>query len=45
MKYSQFINGLKKQNIAIDRSVLANLAIEDKAAFSSLVEKAKAALN
>ena len=43
IKYSEFINGLKKQNIAIDRSVLANLAATDTQAFSTLVSQAKAA--
>lgn len=42
--YSQFINGLKKAEIALDRRVLADLAVHDKAAFSAVAEKAKAAL-
>lgn len=44
ISYSQFINGLKKADIALDRRVLADLAVHDKAAFSAIVEKAKAAL-
>lgn len=42
--YSQFINGLRKAEIALDRRVLADLAVHDKAAFSAVAEKAKAAL-
>jgi large subunit ribosomal protein L20 len=44
LSYSQFINGLKKANIAIDRKVLADIAIQDKAAFAQLAEQVKAAL-
>ena len=44
MTYSRFMNGLKKANIALDRKVLSDMAIFDKAGFASLVEKAKAAL-
>jgi large subunit ribosomal protein L20 len=43
LKYSEFMHGLKKANIEIDRSVLANMAIEDSKSFAALVEKAKAA--
>ena len=42
--YSQFIHALKKASIEMDRKVLADLAVFDKAAFSAIVEKAKAAL-
>ncbi len=42
--YSQFMNGLKKANIEIDRKVLSDLAIHDKAAFATIVEQAKAKL-
>ena len=45
MNYSQFMNGLKKAGINLNRKMLSQIAIEDKAAFASLVEKAKAALN
>ena len=42
MSYSAFINGLKKQNIAVNRKMLADLAVNDPAAFAKLVEIAKA---
>lgn len=42
--YSQFMNGLKKAGITIDRKVLADLAVRDKAGFSVLVEQAKQAV-
>jgi large subunit ribosomal protein L20 len=42
--YSRFINGLKKAGIEMDRKVLADLAVTDKAAFVAVVTKAKAAL-
>lgn len=44
MTYSQLIAGLKKASIGLDRRVLADLAVHDKAAFAAIVEKAKAAL-
>lgn len=44
LSYSRFMNGLKKADIALDRKVLADLAVNDKASFASLVEKARAAL-
>ena len=44
LSYSRFINGMKKANIAIDRRVLADIAMHDAATFTALVEKAKAAL-
>jgi large subunit ribosomal protein L20 len=44
MTYSQFINGLKKASIALDRKVLADVAVHDKATFAALVSQAKAAL-
>ena len=40
--YSQFMAGLKKAAIDIDRKVLADLAVNDPAAFGSIVEKVKA---
>lgn len=43
MNYSTFINGLKKADIEINRKMLSEIAIADPAAFSALVEKAKAA--
>ncbi len=42
--YSQLIAGLKKSGIELDRRVLADMAMNDKVAFSQVVEKAKAAL-
>ncbi len=44
LSYSRFINGLGKADIEIDRKVLADLAVHDKAAFSALAEQAKASL-
>lgn len=44
INYSRFINGLKKAGIELDRRVLADIAVHDKAAFTAVVEKAKAAL-
>lgn len=44
LSYSRFIAGLKKAAIEIDRKVMADLAVHDKAVFAQLVEKAKAAL-
>ncbi len=43
ISYSKFIGGLAKANIGIDRKILADLAVTEPAAFSVLVEKAKAA--
>ena len=44
INYSRFMNGLKKANIDINRKMLSEIAIADPAAFTALVEKAKAAL-
>ena len=44
LSYSKFMNGLKRAAIVLDRKVLADLAVFDKATFAQLVEKAKAAL-
>jgi ribosomal protein L20 len=44
LSYSKFMNGLKRAAIELDRKVLADLAVFDKAAFAQLVEKVKAAL-
>jgi large subunit ribosomal protein L20 len=44
LSYSRFIAGLKKAAIDVDRKVLADLAIHEKAAFAVLAEQAKAAL-
>lgn len=43
--YSQFIAGLKKAGIELDRRVLADLAYHDKPAFAIIVEQAKSALS
>ena len=45
VNYSRFMNGLKKSGIEINRKMLADLAVNDSAAFSALVETAKAALS
>ena len=44
MSYSRFMNGLKKAGIELDRKILSDIAVTDAAGFTSLVEKAKAAL-
>ena len=41
LTYSQFISGLKKANITLNRKALADLAYNDPSAFSQLVEKVK----
>ena len=41
MSYSTFIAGLKKQNIEVNRKMLADLAVNDAAGFAKLVEIAK----
>ena len=45
MKYSTFMNGLKKANIEVDRKVLADLAVFDQPAFAALAAQAKAKLD
>ena len=42
LTYSVFMNGLKKAGVEVDRKVLADLAVHDKAAFSKIAEQAKA---
>ena len=44
LSYSRFMNGLKIASIEVDRKMLADIAVHDKPAFSSLAEKAKANL-
>ena len=44
ISYSRFINGLKKAGIELDRKILADMAMNDAAAFSTVVAKAKEAL-
>ena len=43
LTYSQFIGGIKKAGIEIDRKVLADIAVKDMAAFKALVAQAQAA--
>ena len=45
MNYSTFMNGIKKANIQMNRKMLAEVAVSDPAAFTTLAEKAKSALN
>ena len=44
MSYSRLINGLSKADVAIDRKVLADLAVHDMVAFTQIADKAKEAL-
>ncbi len=44
MNYSQFMNGVKKAGITLNRKMLSEIAISDPAGFTAIVEKAKAAL-
>ena len=44
MRYSEFIHGLTKAGIELDRKILSDLAITDAAAFDAIVAKAKAAI-
>ncbi len=44
LSYSRFINGLKKAGIELDRKILADLTINDAAAFAKIAEAAKKAL-
>ena len=44
INYSQLMHGLKLASIDLNRKMLAEIAVSDKAAFAALVEKAKAAL-
>ena len=44
LSYSRFISGLKKAEIELDRKVLADMALNEKEAFSVLAERAKEAL-
>ena len=45
LSYNQFIAGLKKAEIELDRKVLADLAVEDPQAFGQIAERAKSALS
>jgi large subunit ribosomal protein L20 len=44
LRYSEFIHGLRKMGVTLDRSVLADLALRDQAAFSRLIAQAKTAI-
>ena len=44
LSYSRLIDGLNKADIGIDRKMLADIAVFDKAAFAEIAEKAKASL-
>jgi len=44
ISYSRFINALNKANIELDRKILADMAMNDPEAFTSVVKQAKAAL-
>ena len=44
LSYNQFVAGCRKANIELDRKVLADLAVQDPAAFTKIAEQAKAAL-
>ena len=44
LSYSRFINGLKLAGIEVDRKILADLAVNDAAAFAAIVEVARAAV-
>jgi large subunit ribosomal protein L20 len=44
MTYNRFIQGLRLAEVEVDRKILADLAVNDPAAFTSLVETARAAL-
>ena len=43
LSYSAFMNGLNKAGVVVDRKMLADIAVNDKVAFSVLIRKAKAA--
>ena len=44
LSYNQFVAGCKKANIALDRKVLADLAVSDPAAFGVIAKQARSAL-
>ena len=45
LSYNQFVAGMKKANIELDRKVLAELAVSDPQAFGALAEQAKSTLD
>jgi large subunit ribosomal protein L20 len=44
LPYSQFMNGLKKADVQIDRKILADVAVRDPNAFAKIAEAAKSGL-
>ncbi len=44
MRYSEFINGCRKANIALNRKILSEIAIADPQGFDAITQEAKAAL-
>jgi len=44
LSYSRFMHGLDEAGVVVDRKVLADLAVNDQAAFAALAEQAKASL-
>ena len=44
LSYNQFMSGLRKAEIELDRKVLADLAVSDPSAFTAVADQAKAAL-
>ena len=44
LSYNEFVAGCRKGDIALDRKVLADLAVSDPAAFGAIADKAKSAL-
>ncbi len=45
IKYSRFIDALKKSNVELDRKTLSEMAVNDMAGFNKVVEKVKGALS
>ncbi len=45
LSYSRFMNGLQRASVAVDRKVLADIAVHDKEAFAALADKAKQGLS
>jgi large subunit ribosomal protein L20 len=44
LSYSQFVHGLKKAGVELDRKILADIAVHDAAAFKNLADQAKGAI-
>ena len=45
LTYSQFVNGMKKAGIEIDRKILSDIAVREPGAFKALVDQAQASLS